>query len=114
MISKVLNKPLEEYDTSTQIYKVGKALNAKQGDLLEYYSSNEKKTGKSWTLNPAEIDFEHYKELLWNIVNEILEIAGYPVAELAKEFGIKTKTKTKKKVSRNSIVRNRSNGIGGE
>jgi hypothetical protein len=73
---------------------VGKTLNAKQGDLLEYFSSNAKKTGKSWTLDPAEIDFAHYKELLWNIVDEILEIAGYPVAELAKGIWHKAQEKT--------------------
>jgi hypothetical protein len=45
--------------------------------------------------------------LLWNIVDEILEIAGYPVAELTKEFGIKRKPKKKRGLQDdNSIVRN--------
>jgi len=79
------------YDKTTQIYNIGKALGAKKGDLIEYFSSDKKKTGNSWTNtnNPAEIDISHYKQLLWNTIDEILEIAGYPVEELAKEFGVK-------------------------
>lgn len=30
-----------------------------------------------------------YKQMLWNTVREILEIAGHPVEDLAKEFGVK-------------------------
>jgi uncharacterized protein YaaR (DUF327 family) len=86
-------------------------IGAKKGDLVEYYNSNIKNTGNSWTLDPTEIDIRHYKELLWNTIDEILEIAGYPVAELAKEFGIKAK---KKRIKNCDIVRNKPNGIGGE
>lgn len=113
-ITKVLNKELKEYNPTTQMYKIGHALGAKKGDLIEYYSSNIKKTGKSWTLDPAEIDIVHYKELLWNIVDEILEIAGYPIAELAKEFGIKVTKKRTSIKQDNDIVRNKKNSIGGE
>jgi DNA polymerase elongation subunit (family B) len=112
-ISKVLNKELEEYDPTTQIYNIAKALGSKKGDLVEYYSSNIKKTGKSWTLDPAEIDVAHYKELLWNTINEILEIAGYPVDDLAKEFGIKAKKKRIIKQD-NDIVHYKTNNIGGD
>jgi hypothetical protein len=45
---------------------------------------------------------------MWNTISEILEIAGYPVAELSKQFGIKVKKKSepkpKKKVSKNNSI----------
>ena len=57
-ISKILSQNPEEYKSQTcQTAKIGKALGAKQGDLIEYFSSNKKKTGESWTLNPAEMEF---------------------------------------------------------
>jgi DNA polymerase, archaea type len=112
-ISKLLNKELEEYNPTTQIYNIAKALGSKKGDLIEYYSSNLKNTGKSWTLDPAEIDISHYKELLWNTIDEILEIAGYPIAELAKEFGIKAKKKHIIKQD-NDIVHYKTDNIGGD
>ena len=49
-----------------------------------------------WTLNPAEMDTAHYKNILWNTISETLEIAGYPVEKLAKEFGMNFKKKLEK------------------
>lgn len=110
-ISKVMNKELEAYDTTTQIYQIAKACGAKKGDLLEYYNANKRKIGKSWTFNSTEIDIPHYKKLLLNTINEILEIAGYPVEDLAKEFGIKSK---KKLVNHSDIDSNKRDNIGGD
>jgi hypothetical protein len=112
-ISKVVNKELGEYEPTAQIYNIAKALGAKKGDIIEYFNANKKKTGNSWTINSEEIDIAHYKQLLWNTIDEILEIAGYPVAELAKEFGIKAKKKRSINQD-NDIVHNKTNNIGGE
>jgi hypothetical protein len=61
---KILSQNPEDYKSQTcQAAKVGKALGAKQGELIEYFNANKKKTGESWTLNSAEIDIAHYKEL---------------------------------------------------
>ena len=69
---------------------------AKQGELVEYFDSNIKKSGKSWSVNPRDIDVSKYKQTLWNTVEEVLEIVGYPVDDLAEKFGVKTTTTTKK------------------
>ncbi len=96
-ISKVLGENPEDYKSQTcQAAKIGKALGARKGDLIQYFDSDVKKTGKSWSTNPADIDIAKYKQTLWNTVREILEIAGYPVEDLAKEFGVKNLNKKSK------------------
>ena len=117
-IFKKLSMELSEYaheegkEPTAQIYKIGKALGAKKGDLVGYFSANVDKTGKSWTTDFADADIPHYKDLLWNTIYEILDIAGYPIKELALEFGIniddkgkakeKPKRKSRPKVARKS------------
>lgn len=76
-ISKVLGENPEDYKSlSCQASRIGKALGARKGDLIQYFHSDIKKTGKSWSTNPADIDIAKYKQTLWNTVREILEIAG--------------------------------------
>jgi hypothetical protein len=101
-ISKVLGENPEDYKLqSCQAAKIGKALDAKKGDLIQYFHSNVKKAGKSWSVDPADIDIAKYKQTLWNTVREILEIAGYLVEDLSKEFGVKN-PKNKSKRSTNN------------
>lgn len=89
-ISKILGENPEDYKSwGSQSAKIGKSLDARKGDLIQYFDSDVKKTGKSWSTNPADIDTAKYKQILWNTVREILEIAGYPVQDLSKEFGVK-------------------------
>jgi DNA polymerase elongation subunit (family B) len=97
-ISKVLSENPEDYKSQTcQSAKIGKALSARKGDLIQYFDSDVKTTGKSWSLDPADIDITKYMQTLWNAVREILEISGYPVEDLANEFDVKNrKTKAKK------------------
>jgi DNA polymerase elongation subunit (family B) len=88
-ISKVLRENPEDYRSKTcQSRKIGNALGKTKGELIEYFVSNIKKTGSSWSTNPADIDVKWYKQSLWNTVKEVLEIAGYPVEDLANEFGL--------------------------
>ena len=61
-----------------------------------------RQTGKSWSINPADMDITKCKQKLWNSVSELLEIAGYPVEDLAKEFGVKNLQKTKIKKSKSN------------
>jgi DNA polymerase elongation subunit (family B) len=93
-ISQVVGK--DNYNQSSRIGKIAKALGAKKGDTIEYFNANEKKTGKSWTINPTEIDIQHTKQLLWNTIDEVLEISGYPIEQLATEFGCCVIPTTKK------------------
>lgn len=96
-ISKILGENPEDYKSQTcQAFKIGKALGAKKDDLIQYFYSDVKKTGKSWSVNPEYIDILKYKQMLWNTVREILEIAGYSVEDLAREFGVKNPKKNRK------------------
>lgn len=69
--------------------------------MIQYFDSDIKKTGKSWSTNPADIDIAKYKQTLWNTVGEILEIAGYPVEDLAIEFDVKNLRNKRSKRSTN-------------
>jgi DNA polymerase elongation subunit (family B) len=99
-ISKVLGDNPEDYRSQTcQSAMIGKALNVKKGESIEYFVSDKKKTGSSWSINPSDIDTKWYKQCLWNTVSEVLEIAGYPIEDLSKEFGVvnRNRIRTKKK-----------------
>ena len=99
-ISKVLGDNPEDYRSQTcQSAMIGKALSVKKGESIEYFVSDKKKTGSSWSINPSDIDVKWYKQSLWNTVSEVLEIAGYPIEDLSKEFGVVNgnRIRTKKK-----------------
>jgi DNA polymerase I len=81
--------PKDYVSQTSQAAKIGKAVGARRGELVEYFDSNIKKTGRSWSKDYRHIDISRYKQTLWNSVSEILEIAGYPIEELAKKFGVK-------------------------
>lgn len=112
--SKLLRKsirlgqnPKDYRSQSCQAAKIGHAIYAKQGELVEYFDSNIKKSGKSWSVNPRDIDVSKYKQTLWNTVREVLEIAGYPVEDLADKFGVKMVLKIKTKNGHNNAVPSR-------
>jgi DNA polymerase elongation subunit (family B) len=89
-----LSENPEEYDSQNcRPSKIGKTLGARKGELVRYFDSDIKKIGKSWSTNPEDIDISKYKQKLWNTVREVLEIAGYPIEDLACEFGVKVKSK---------------------
>lgn len=122
-ISQKVGRDPDNYVVTARVGTIARAVNAKEGDLIKYYNSNKNKTGKSWTLDPAQIDIAKYKELLWNIIKEILDIAGYPVADLAKEFNIKVKGEGRNRSIKKkpvieeedyNIVHNKTNNIGGD
>jgi hypothetical protein len=72
-----LGKNPKDYKSQTcQAAKIGLALGAKQGELVEYFDSNIKKTGMSWSKNPRDIDVQKYKQTLcfWqeNLVSKMV------------------------------------------
>jgi DNA polymerase family B len=122
---KVGQEP-DDYVVSARVGRIAKAAGANKGDLIKFYSGNKKKMGKSWTLDPTELDISDYRQKLWNTLEEILDIAGHPVGELRQEFGVKPKPEkaksTKRKAEKNrgeqilenySIVSNNLNSTGG-
>ncbi len=80
-----LSKNPEEYENENdRKRKIGLAIGARKGDIIEYFESDNNKEG--YSLNPQDISVKKYKIMLWKAVKDILEIAGYDTAALEHEL----------------------------
>ena len=78
--SNRLSENPEEYENENdRKRKIGLAINARKGDVIEYFDSDNK---EGYSLCPQEISIKKYKVILCKTVRDILQIAGYDVAEL--------------------------------
>jgi DNA polymerase, archaea type len=83
--SNRLSKNPEEYENENdRKRKIGLAIGARKGDVIEYFESDKNKEG--YSLNPQDISIKKYKAMLWKAVKDILEIAGYDVATTEELF----------------------------
>lgn len=82
-ISIKLSKNPDQYSVNNIQKKLGVKLNLKAGDVIQYYKSDNK---GGVSLNPNDISIKKYKAMLWNSVKDILEVAGYDVAIIEREF----------------------------
>ena len=82
--SNRLSKNPEEYEKENdRKRKIGLAINARKGDIIEYFEADNK---EGYSLNPQEISNIKYKAMLWKAVKDILEIAGYDIAAIRQEL----------------------------
>src|SRR5919112_1179053 len=82
--SNRLSKNPEEYENENdRKRKIGLAIGARKGDVIEYYESD---TKEGYSLNQQEISIRKYKEMLWKAVKEILAIAGYEIVSIEQEL----------------------------
>jgi DNA polymerase elongation subunit (family B) len=82
--SNKLSKNPEEYENENdRKRKIGLAIGARKGDVIEYYESD---CLESYSLNPQEISIRKYKTILWKVIKEILEIAGFDIAAIEQEL----------------------------
>jgi DNA polymerase I len=72
-ISVKLSKDPKQYAVNNPQKKIGLLLNAKAGDVIEYYKSN---NADGISINPKDISIAKYKEMLLSSVNDALEIWG--------------------------------------
>lgn len=80
-----LSKNPEEYrNTNDRKRRLGSAIGARKGDVIEYYESDNSKTG--YSLSYQDISVRKYKLMLWKTVKEVLEIAGYDISSLENEL----------------------------
>ncbi|MDW0315049.1 MAG: hypothetical protein QN716_06710 [Nitrososphaeraceae archaeon] len=78
--SNRLSENPEEYENENdRKRKIGLAINARKGDAIEYFDLDNK---VGYSLCPQEISIKKYKVILCKTVRDILQIAGYDVAEL--------------------------------
>ena len=82
--SNRLSKNPEEYENENdRKRKIGLAINARKGDVIEYFEAD---TKEGYSLHPQDISARKYKIALWKSVKDILEIAGYDSAEIEQEI----------------------------
>ena len=72
-ISVKLSKDPTQYTVNNPQKKIGLLLNAKAGDVIEYYKSDDV---DGVSINPKDICIAKYKEMLLSSVNDALEILG--------------------------------------
>jgi DNA polymerase elongation subunit (family B) len=82
--SNRLSKNPEEYkNENDRKRKIGLAIGARKGDVIEYFESD---TKEGYSVKPQDISVKRYKVMLWKAVKDILEIAGYDIAALEQEL----------------------------
>jgi DNA polymerase elongation subunit (family B) len=82
--SNRLSKNPEEYaNENDRKRKIGLAVGARKGDVIEYFESDNK---EGYSLNAQDISFKKYKIMLWKVVKDILEIAGYDIPTLEQDL----------------------------
>jgi hypothetical protein len=82
--SNKLSKNPEEYENENdRKRKIGLAIGARKGDVIEYFECESK---EGYSLNPQEISVGKYKVMLWKAVKDILEIAGYDISALEQDL----------------------------
>ena len=82
--SNRLSKNPEEYENENdRKRKIGLAINARKGDVIEYYEADNK---EGYSLNPQEISSRKYKKHYGRAIKGILEIAGYDVGAIEQEL----------------------------
>jgi hypothetical protein len=80
-----LSKNPEEYENENdRKRKIGLAVGARKGDVVEYFETDNNKEG--YSLNSQDISIKKYKIMLWKTVKDVLEIAGYDIATLEREL----------------------------
>jgi DNA polymerase, archaea type len=81
---KLSKNPEEYHNINDRKRRLGLAVGARKGDVIEYYESDNSKTG--YSLNHQDLSVRKYKLMLWKTVKEILEIAGYDISSLENEL----------------------------
>lgn len=80
-----LSKNPEEYQNpNDRKRRLGIAVGARKGDVIEYYECDGNKAG--YSLDYQDISVRKYKLMLWKTVREILKIAGYDISSLENEL----------------------------
>lgn len=89
--AETLTENPEDYkDQHCAIAKKGHVLKLRKDDTVEWYDSDNE---QGWSQNPDEISVQQYKQLLWNSLKEVLELAEFPIEQMALEFGVENDMK---------------------
>ena len=89
--TELLDKNPNQYpnDKEIRVKVLGLELNASKGELVYWYESLANKGGYSTKVK--DLSVMKYKEILWNKIKDILEIAGYDIKGIEQELIIDEK-----------------------
>jgi DNA polymerase elongation subunit (family B) len=88
--SNRLSKNPEEYENENdRKRKIGLAIGARKGDVIEYFESDSK---EGYSLNVQDISVRKYKIMLWKAVKDILQIVGYNIVSIEQELILNSKS----------------------
>jgi hypothetical protein len=81
-----LDKHPNQYpnDKSIRVKVLGLELGASKGELVYWYESLSNKRGYSTKIK--ELSIKKYKQILWDKVEDMLEIAGYDVTKIKQDL----------------------------
>jgi len=81
-LTEQLDKNPNQYpnDKDIRVKVLGLELNAGEGDLVYWYESLSNKRGYSTKIK--DLSIKKYKQILWNKIEDMLEIAGYEVGKI--------------------------------
>jgi DNA polymerase elongation subunit (family B) len=82
---RLSKNPGDYHNTNDRKRRLGLAIGARKGDVIEYYVSDNK---KGYSLNYRDISYRKYKLMLWKAIKEVLGIAGYDVGLLENEIEV--------------------------
>jgi DNA polymerase, archaea type len=82
---KLSKNPEEYHNANDRKRRLGLAVGARKGDVIEYYESDNNKAG--YSSNYQDISIRKYKLMLWKTVKEILEIARFDTSSLEQDLG---------------------------
>jgi DNA polymerase elongation subunit (family B) len=87
--SNRLSKNPEEYENENdRKRKIGLAIGARKGDVIEYFESDNDNEG--YSLNSQDISIRKYKIMLWKTIKDVLEITGYDIETIEQELILNT------------------------
>jgi DNA polymerase I len=79
-----LSKNPEDYENENdRKRKIGLAVGAMKGDVIEYFESDSK---EGYSLDRQDVSIKKYKVMLWKTVKDILEVSGYDIAAIEREL----------------------------
>ncbi len=86
-----LDKNSNQYpnDEDIRVKVLGLELGAGKGELVYWYESLANKRGYSTKIK--DLSIKKYKQILWNKIEDILEIAGYNIVKINKIYFTKMK-----------------------
>src|SRR5215216_1260600 len=88
LLDKNPNKYLNDKDIRVKV--LGLELGANKGELVYWYESSSNK--RDYSTKIKDLSIKKYKQILWDKIEDMLEIAGYDVTEIKQDLLYESKS----------------------